>query len=461
MTDETHGGGGGALKALSSVGVGLAFVWYFFPVYAVLPPALSSQDGLRSAAVATFVSCAVVFCILLALSSLLSRLEDSQLKVVIFCLGLALCAATTLVFLTGVWELWATGDLALRVLSNAAYGLMLCFWAQGLRDRSIRGAMLSVSVGMLVAAVISAVVVALGSARTVVYAVLPMAVFVLLGVPAFWGRAVSSRASAPALGQSRRALPFLSLYALLVGFATTQFHTLSGYGDIVASRVGMLAAAGAIFAFVAFFMIRYVDIEWFLLLGGVLFCVLILFWLTLPRSSDLIAIPAGTLHWANVLLLMAVAFRPEIGVLRRESSTVCLLMALFYLGSGLGGLAIMLGVSSRGAVAVIAASLFLTVLAFALHQGRARLFGSEANGLAQDSRERRLERCACAHGLTPRETEVFLLLAEGNSLKFVADELCLSENTVKRHRTNVYAKLGVGSRQQLIDMARQESKPLR
>jgi len=33
----------------------------------------------------------------------------------------------------------------------------------------------------------------------------------------------------------------------------------------------------------------------------------------------------------------------------------------------------------------------------------------------------------------------------------------LSENTVKRHRSNVYAKLQVGSRQELLDIVRQST----
>lgn len=46
------------------------------------------------------------------------------------------------------------------------------------------------------------------------------------------------------------------------------------------------------------------------------------------------------------------------------------------------------------------------------------------------------------------------MIAEGNTLKHIADELVLSENTVKRHRTNVYQKLAVNSRQELIDKTR-------
>jgi len=48
--------------------------------------------------------------------------------------------------------------------------------------------------------------------------------------------------------------------------------------------------------------------------------------------------------------------------------------------------------------------------------------------------------------LTPREVEVIRLVASGRTNRAVADELFLSEKTVARHLSNVYAKLGISSR---------------
>ncbi|MFC6287436.1 LuxR C-terminal-related transcriptional regulator [Nocardioides sp. GCM10027113] len=48
--------------------------------------------------------------------------------------------------------------------------------------------------------------------------------------------------------------------------------------------------------------------------------------------------------------------------------------------------------------------------------------------------------------LTPREREVLLLLAEGRTNRQLAAELFISERTANRHVTNIFAKLGVGSR---------------
>ena len=51
-----------------------------------------------------------------------------------------------------------------------------------------------------------------------------------------------------------------------------------------------------------------------------------------------------------------------------------------------------------------------------------------------------------AHGLTARELEVLRLVAGGATNKAIAAELVLSERTVERHVSNIFAKLGVASR---------------
>jgi DNA-binding CsgD family transcriptional regulator len=50
------------------------------------------------------------------------------------------------------------------------------------------------------------------------------------------------------------------------------------------------------------------------------------------------------------------------------------------------------------------------------------------------------------HGLTPRELQVLRLVAAGKSNKAIAIELVLSERTVERHASNIFAKLDVSSR---------------
>lgn len=55
-------------------------------------------------------------------------------------------------------------------------------------------------------------------------------------------------------------------------------------------------------------------------------------------------------------------------------------------------------------------------------------------------------------GLSPRETEVFVLLVQGRSHSFIQGELGLAPSTVKTHVSHIYAKFEVGGRQELLDL---------
>ena len=58
-----------------------------------------------------------------------------------------------------------------------------------------------------------------------------------------------------------------------------------------------------------------------------------------------------------------------------------------------------------------------------------------------------------AERLTPRETEVVKLIAEGTSAREIGTTLHISEKTVDRHRANVFAKLGIRDRVELTRYA--------
>ena len=75
---------------------------------------------------------------------------------------------------------------------------------------------------------------------------------------------------------------------------------------------------------------------------------------------------------------------------------------------------------------------------------------------AIDLLEQRAEGLAAKRGLTPRETEILALLAHGRNAAFLQEKLVLSRNTVKTHVANIYAKLGVHSQQELIDLVEAE-----
>ena len=55
-------------------------------------------------------------------------------------------------------------------------------------------------------------------------------------------------------------------------------------------------------------------------------------------------------------------------------------------------------------------------------------------------------------GLTAREAEVFTLLSRGRTVGYIAKKLVITPNTAKGYTKNIYAKTGIHSRQDLIDL---------
>ena len=101
------------------------------------------------------------------------------------------------------------------------------------------------------------------------------------------------------------------------------------------------------------------------------------------------------------------------------------------------------------AVVLLALSLVILLIAQAKSLASRRQDGRRDAAAEEDER---LEGIVEAYALTEREGDVMRLLAKGNSVKGIAEKLVVSENTVKFHRGNIYQKLGINSRQSLIDM---------
>ena len=54
-------------------------------------------------------------------------------------------------------------------------------------------------------------------------------------------------------------------------------------------------------------------------------------------------------------------------------------------------------------------------------------------------------------GLSPREKDVFRELLTDKKRKDIAEALCVSENTVKTHTSNIFSKMEVSTRNELIE----------
>jgi non-specific serine/threonine protein kinase len=62
-------------------------------------------------------------------------------------------------------------------------------------------------------------------------------------------------------------------------------------------------------------------------------------------------------------------------------------------------------------------------------------------------------------GLTPRESDIAALIAEGLTSREIAEALVLGERTVETHVAHILSKLGFSSRRQIAAWARAQASP--
>ena len=70
----------------------------------------------------------------------------------------------------------------------------------------------------------------------------------------------------------------------------------------------------------------------------------------------------------------------------------------------------------------------------------------------------RCEQLAETYGLSPREREVMECLLRGRNLPYIRETLCISRNTINTHVRHIYAKMGIHSKQELIDLYERNSE---
>lgn len=135
-----------------------------------------------------------------------------------------------------------------------------------------------------------------------------------------------------------------------------------------------------------------------------------------------------------------------------------------FLGGRFQGLA-----TSNGTVLVLLTALYGCGMLFAgclkswhlMARSMAGVVLEEQNPKAHaETFEERLARVAAEASLSPRETQIVGYVGRGHSSVFVAKTLLISESTVYSHVRNVYRKLGVSSREELIQMLNAPDSPV-
>lgn len=75
---------------------------------------------------------------------------------------------------------------------------------------------------------------------------------------------------------------------------------------------------------------------------------------------------------------------------------------------------------------------------------------------ARGTWNQRCKSIARRYKLSDRQQEILMLIANGRNAKYIEQELTISLSTVQTHIRNIYRKLGIHSRQELIDMIEDE-----
>ena len=105
---------------------------------------------------------------------------------------------------------------------------------------------------------------------------------------------------------------------------------------------------------------------------------------------------------------------------------------------------------------VLGLGLFALTLVICVCAPGARQGGASAPTAPTDSLSSQLD-AACQKlaeeaGLSEREQDVLVLIAQGRSRRYICEALSLSEGTVRSHTTHIYAKLGVHSSSDVADL---------
>ncbi len=244
-----------------------------------------------------------------------------------------------------------------------------------------------------------------------------------------------------------------------------------GQGYLIAGNIGWAdLAAYAVFAVAAYFtmsddsnpdmLTRFLVPILGLMAGFLLLDKSISTIIGLPdKAQEIIAtmveLYAHALYWMiHVTAIRCLPTHPYrlTGIAAALMSIVSVFMALLF--QQIGDITTPLQMNSTVVmVAIYAFSVFVAVLLRGMQGGK-----DEKTADSHRNTEDMLLRLAEEHDLSPRETDVFMLLAHGRDRSFIRGELFISDATVKTHIQRIYAKFAVHSKQELISAVEEHTR---
>lgn len=277
-----------------------------------------------------------------------------------------------------------------------------------------------------------------------------------------------STSMAEALSRTRRAVVSTFAFSLICGFVVELdiFNSLQYAQTDLTGLFGIIAAA-AMLAVLLVAKLKKANIDYISPIAA-LCLVTVLLYRSLDFTDGYVAGALMTTFLISFYVLLWLMFVSE----AHERK----LPAFFLLGLALGvaRLSVALGrfaaqtllertginqqVALVGCVWLLVATLalvFWSYLRYAAKRGAAKAEAPEEAAPALPRRfavTEAFQQIKSIFNLTNREYEVVGEFAAGRSARHIAEQLTLSEHTVKTHLRHAYAKMGVHSRQELLDL---------
>lgn len=254
------------------------------------------------------------------------------------------------------------------------------------------------------------------------------------------------------------------VYGIVIGLGTGSVTQIPGDWLLFAGIASfILIGAGAAFAFLHHLSgrIRQSDVL------RMLFPFLVVSLVPMAFFTGLVYALCNLLLLASYVFLVMVSLFFEVQAARDRSASPLYFVGMsqtalsvgVMAGFALGLLASAAGAIDYGVLSAVALGLVVLLAIFvtfapvhdAVGEGRPERETAQGEHPEQGRWRTRCAAVAQEAGLSARETEVFYLLAKGRGIEHIQNKLCISSHTVKSHTYNIYRKMGINSREELLD----------
>ncbi len=229
---------------------------------------------------------------------------------------------------------------------------------------------------------------------------------------------------------------------------------LNQFRDAIPTAIGTVCVAAVLVCLGYFVLVKRVKTHLNRRFMPAFLVVVIAFFVTAlaPSSSGLVAAAAEVFITAVEAFTHALFWTLAVTAIRLKGASPFRVVGLstgFYDVVSIVWVAAFfsMGVVSNAVILLVALVLVVLVM-WLIDRGG----GEEGSTVPPETMVDRRADIAQRYGLSPRETEVFMMLAQGRSRAFISEELVLSEGTVKTHISHIYAKLNVHGRQEMFDL---------